>query len=300
MTKELSKAYDPKEVEKKWYDRWEADGSFHAPDKPEGETYCIVIPPPNVTGALHMGHALNNTLQDILIRWKRMSGIATLWQPGTDHAGIATQNVVERDLLKTEGKRRQEIGREALIERIWKWKGEYGDRILGQLKGLGASCDWERTRFTLDDGLSKAVRECFVKLFSEGLIYRGKYIVNWCPRCHTALADDEVDHEDEKGHLWHIKYPFEDGSGFVTVATTRPETLLGDTAVAVNPKDDRYSGLVGKMLSLPETNRNIPIVADDFVDASFGSGARKGHSSARPQRFSDWPAPQLTQHQHNE
>jgi valyl-tRNA synthetase len=285
MTKELSKAYDPKEVETKWYDRWEADKSFHAPNNPSGETYCIVIPPPNVTGALHMGHALNNTLQDILIRWKRMSGIATLWQPGTDHAGIATQNVVERDLLKTEGKRRQEIGREALIDRIWKWKDEYGDRILGQLKGLGASCDWERTRFTLDDGLSKAVRECFVRLFSEGLIYRGKYIVNWCPRCHTALADDEVDHEDEKGHLWHIKYPFEDGSGFVTVATTRPETLLGDTAVAVNPKDDRYSGLVGKMLSLPETNRSIPIVADDFVDASFGSGAVKVTPAHDPNDF---------------
>ncbi len=285
MVKELSKTYDPKEVEKRWYDRWEADGSFHAPDKPAGETYCIVIPPPNVTGALHMGHALNNTLQDILIRWKRMSGIATLWQPGTDHAGIATQNVVERDLLKTEGKRRQEIGREALIERIWKWKGQYGDRILKQLKALGASCDWERTRFTLDDGLSKAVRKCFVKLYDEGLIYRGKYIVNWCPRCHTALADDEVDHEDEKGHLWHIKYPFEDGSGFLIVATTRPETLLGDTAVAVNPKDERYSGLIGKIISLPETNRKIPIVADDFVDASFGSGAVKVTPAHDPNDF---------------
>lgn len=291
MPAELSKTYDPKAVETKWYGFWKEGGYFHAPDSPEGEAYCIVIPPPNVTGALHMGHALNNTLQDILIRWKRMSGCASLWQPGTDHAGIATQNVVERDILKTEKKRRHEIGREALIDRIWKWKELYGNRILVQLEAMGCSCDWERTRFTLDEGLSKAVRECFVRLYEEGLIYRGKYIVNWCPRCRTALADDEVDHKDEKGHLWHIRYPLRDsGSGtrdsaYIVVATTRPETMLGDTAVAVNPKDERYAGLIGKMLHLPETNREIPIVADDFVDAAFGTGAVKVTPAHDPNDF---------------
>ncbi len=285
MTQELSKAYEPKQVESKWYAFWEQEGLFHAPDAPEGLAYCIVIPPPNVTGALHMGHALNNTLQDILIRWKRMSGCAALWQPGTDHAGIATQNVVEREVLAQEGKTRHQVGREALIERIWRWRADYGDRILEQLKALGASCDWARTRFTLDDGLSHAVRECFVRLYDEGLIYRGKYIVNWCPRCHTALADDEVDHQDEKSHLWHIRYPYKDGSGHVTVATTRPETMLGDTAVAVNPKDERYTGKVGKMLHLPETGREIPIITDDFVDTSFGTGAVKVTPAHDPNDF---------------
>ncbi|MFH0799538.1 MAG: valine--tRNA ligase [Pseudomonadota bacterium] len=285
MTRELPKAYEPKAVETKWYSFWESGGYFHAPDSPKGKQYCIVIPPPNITGALHMGHALNDTLQDILIRWKRMQGFASLWQPGTDHAGIATQNVVERELLKTEKKRRQEIGREALIERIWKWKEKYGGRILEQLKALGASCDWERTRFTLDEGLSRAVRECFVRLYDEGLIYRGKYIVNWCPRCHTALADDEVDHKDEKGRLWHIRYPFKDGKGHVVVATTRPETMLGDTAVAVNPKDDRYAALLGKLVKLPGTSREIPIIADDFVDSSFGTGAVKVTPAHDPNDF---------------
>ena len=285
MTAELPKAYDPKAVEKKWYSFWKDGGYFHAPDRPEGNHYCIVIPPPNVTGALHMGHALNNTLQDILIRWKRMMGFASLWQPGTDHAGIATQNVVEREILKTEKKRRHEIGREELVRRIWDWKEKYGNRILTQLEAMGCSCDWERTRFTLDDGLSKAVRECFVRLYEEGLIYRGKYIVNWCPRCHTALADDEVDHKDEKGCLWHIRYPMKDGKGHVTVATTRPETMLGDTAVAVNPRDERYASLVGKMLHLPETGREIPIVADDFVDAAFGTGAVKVTPAHDPNDF---------------
>ncbi len=291
MPSELSKTYDPKAVEEKWYGFWKNGGNFHAPDAPSGKRYCIVIPPPNVTGALHMGHALNNTLQDILIRWKRMSGYASLWQPGTDHAGIATQNVVEREILKTEKKRRQEIGREALISRIWEWKELYGDRILTQLEAMGCSCDWERTRFTLDDGLSKAVRECFVRLYDEGLIYRGKYIVNWCPRCHTALADDEVDHKDERGHLWHIRYPLrEEGTGnrergYVVVATTRPETMLGDTAIAVNPKDERYASLVGKMAHLPETNREIPIIADDFVDAAFGTGAVKVTPAHDPNDF---------------
>jgi len=283
--KELPKAYEHKEVEARWYEAWERSGAFHAPDSPKAKPYCIVIPPPNVTGALHMGHGLNNTLQDVLIRYKRMDGFAALWQPGTDHAGIATQNVVERELLKSEGKRRQQIGREALIERIWKWREQYGDRILTQLRALGASCDWERTRFTLDEGLTRAVRECFVRLYDEGLIYRGKYIVNWCPRCRTALADDEVDHKDEKGSLWHIKYPMVEGAGHVTVATTRPETMLGDTAVAVNPKDERYTHLIGKLVHLPETGRRIPIVADDFVDSSFGTGAVKVTPAHDPNDF---------------
>ncbi|MFH1829811.1 MAG: valine--tRNA ligase [Pseudomonadota bacterium] len=283
--KELPKAYEHKLVESKWYAFWEKNGLFHVPDKPKEKTYCIVIPPPNITGALHMGHGLNNTLQDILIRYKRMDGFAALWQPGTDHAGIATQNVVEREVLKKEGKKRQEVGREALIDRIWKWREEYGDRILLQLKALGASCDWDRTRFTLDEGLSKAVRECFVRLYDEGLIYRGKYIVNWCPRCHTALADDEVEHEDTKGNLWHIKYPMVTEEGHVTVATTRPETMLGDTAVAVNPKDERYTHLIGKLVHLPETGRQIPIIADDFVDASFGTGAVKVTPAHDPNDF---------------
>ncbi len=283
--KELPKAYEHKEVEARWYGEWERAGAFHVPDKPKTPPYCIVIPPPNITGALHMGHGLNNTLQDVLIRYKRMDGFAALWQPGTDHAGIATQNVVERDLMKSEGKRRQQIGREALISRIWKWREQYGDRILTQLRALGASCDWERTRFTLDEGLTRAVRECFVRLYDEGLIYRGKYIVNWCPRCRTALADDEVDHKDEKGQLWHIKYPMAEGSGFVVVATTRPETILGDTAVAVNPKDERYTHLVGKLVNLPETGRRIPIVADDFVDSSFGTGAVKVTPAHDPNDF---------------
>ncbi len=281
----LAKTYDPKDVEGKWYRAWEEKGLFSVPDTPDKPAFCIMIPPPNVTGELHMGHALNNTLQDILIRWKRMAGFAALWQPGTDHAGIATQNVVERELLEKEGKRRHDIGREALIAKIWKWREEYGDRILTQLKALGASCDWRRTRFTLDEGLSRAVRECFVRLYDKGLIYKGKYIVNWCPRCRTALADDEVDHKDTKGHLWHIKYPYKDSKGHVTVATTRPETMLGDTAVAVNPKDERYKSLVGKMLHLPETGREIPVIADDFVDMAFGTGAVKVTPAHDPNDF---------------
>ncbi|MBI4212329.1 MAG: valine--tRNA ligase [Deltaproteobacteria bacterium] len=282
---DLPKSYEPKSVESKWYAYWETHGLFHAPDTTTKKPYAIVIPPPNVTGALHMGHALNNTIQDILIRWKKMSGYESVWIPGTDHAGIATQNVVERDIWKTEKKRRQDLGREAVIDRIWKWKEEYGNRILTQLRALGSACDWERTRFTLDEGLSKAVRECFVKLYEEGLIYRGKYIVNWCPRCRTALADDEVDHKESKGKLWHLRYPLADNSGFIIVATTRPETMLGDTAVAVNPKDPRYTKLIGKMVKLPETNREIPIIADDFVDASFGSGAVKVTPAHDPNDF---------------
>ncbi len=282
---EIPKTYDPSQVETTAYAAWEKAGYFTAP-KTGPNPFCIVIPPPNVTGSLHMGHALNNTLQDILTRWHRMKGDATLWMPGTDHAGIATQNVVERELLKKEKMRRQQIGRDALIDRIWKWKEQYGDRIIQQLKAIGSSCDWSRTRFTMDEGLSKAVRENFVRLYNDGLIYRGKYIVNWCPRCQTALADDEVEHEEKKSHLWHIRYPYVDNpADGITVATTRPETLLGDAAVAVNPKDDRYKKLIGKQVTLPETGRTVPIVGDDFVDMAFGSGAVKVTPAHDPNDF---------------
>src|SRR3989338_6212557 len=279
------KAYEPQAVESKWYAIWLKNKLFHAPDTPSKgkKPYTIVIPPPNVTGALHMGHALNNTLQDVLIRWHRMRGDSALWQTGTDHAGIATQNVVERALKKEEGKTRHQIGREALIKKIWDWKDKYGDQILKQLELMGASCDWDRTRFTLDEGLSRAVRECFVTLYEKGLIYRGEYLVNWCPRCLTALADDEVEHHERKGHLWYIKYPVvselrtknQEPRTYLVVATTRPETMLGDTAVAVNPKDTRYKNFIGKKVLLPETGREIPVIADDFVDPAFGTGAVK-------------------------
>ena len=232
------KVYDPQRIEATWYQYWEKQGFFHAKADGAKPGYCIVIPPPNVTGALHMGHALNNTLQDILIRYKRMDGFNALWMPGTDHAGIATQNVVERQLA-AEGKDRHALGREAFIKRVWEWKAASGGHIITQLKRLGCSCDWSRERFTMDAGLSRAVREVFVRLWEEGLIYQGDYIVNWCPRCQTALADLEVEHEPTDGHLYHIKYPLAEGEGSVTVATTRPETLLGDTAVAVNPGDKR-------------------------------------------------------------
>jgi len=275
MTKELAKGYEPHDVEKRWYAEWEAKGYFRASAPSDKKPYSIVIPPPNVTGALHMGHALNNTLQDILCRWKRMQGYNVLWMPGTDHAGIATQNVVERQ-LSAEGKDRHDLGREDFIERVWKWKAESGGQIIGQLKRLGASCDWERERFTMDEGLSRAVRTVFVKLFEDGLIYRDNRLINWCPRCHTALSDIEVEHEDKKGHLWHIRYPVVGQPGrFVTVATTRPETMLGDTAVAVHPEDERYSDLVGHKVLLPLLNREIPVVADDYVDREFGTGVVK-------------------------
>jgi len=273
--KELAKAYEPQAVEGKWYETWERKGYFRAEAESDKPAYSIVIPPPNVTGALHMGHALNNTLQDILCRWKRMSGYNVLWMPGTDHAGIATQNVVERQLA-AEGKDRHELGREAFIERVWKWKAESGGQIIGQLKRLGASCDWERERFTMDEGLSRAVREVFVRLYEEGLIYRDNRLINWCPRCHTALSDIEVEHEEKAGNLWHLRYPVVDQPGrFVVVATTRPETMLGDTAVAVHPEDDRYADLVGKTVLLPLVNRQIPVVADDYVDREFGTGVVK-------------------------
>lgn len=273
--KELAKGYEPHEVEKKWYDEWLGKGYFHADADSPRKPYSIVIPPPNVTGALHMGHALNNTLQDILCRWKRMTGHSVLWMPGTDHAGIATQNVVERQLA-AEGKDRHDLGREAFIERVWQWKAESGGQIIGQLKRLGASCDWERERFTMDAGLSKAVRTVFVKLYEDGLIYRDNRLINWCPRCHTALSDIEVEHEEKKGHLWHIRYPVVGEPGrFVTVATTRPETMLGDTAVAVHPEDQRYADLHGAKVLLPLVNREIPVVADEYVDREFGTGVVK-------------------------
>ncbi|MCK4883186.1 MAG: class I tRNA ligase family protein, partial [Candidatus Omnitrophica bacterium] len=251
---DLSKRFDFKAIDDKWCTHWEKENLFHARANSGKDPYTIVIPPPNVTGILHMGHALNNTLQDIIIRYKRMKGYEALWMPGTDHAGIATQNVVEKQLAK-EGKTRQDVGREAFLERLWSWKKQYGDTIIHQLKRLGSSCDWSRTRFTMDDGYSSAVREVFVRLYEKGLIYRGEYIINWCPRCHTALSDEEAEHHEMQGNLYYIRYPFKDDPDeSLTVATTRPETMLGDTAVAVNKKDKRYKDLIGKTLILPLMN----------------------------------------------
>ena len=270
----LSKAYEPQEVEAHWRKHWEEARTFTPDMSAPGDPYSIVIPPPNVTGILHIGHALNQTLQDILCRHARQKGKNVLWIPGTDHAGIATQNVVERALAK-EGKRRHDVGREAFIERVWDWKKQYGGQILEQIKELGSSVDWTREAFTMDDNLARAVRKVFVQLYNEGLIYKGKYIVNWCPRCHTALADDEVDHVDSKGSLWHVRYDFADGSGSVTIATTRPETILGDSAVCVHPEDERYASLVGKKLIVPVVNREVPLIADRYVDREFGTGCLK-------------------------
>ncbi|MEI8356280.1 MAG: valine--tRNA ligase, partial [Deltaproteobacteria bacterium] len=272
--KELAKVYEPNAVEERWYKEWEEKGYFHGRCQSGKKPYSIVIPPPNITGVLHMGHALNNTLQDILCRWKRMCGFSVLWMPGTDHAGIATQNVVERQLA-AEGKDRHEIGREAFIKRVWQWKSESGGQIIGQLKRLGASCDWERERFTMDEGLSRSVREVFVRLYDEGLIYRDNRLINWCPRCHTALSDIEVEHEDHAGSLWHLRYPVIGSDSYLVVATTRPETMLGDTAVAVNPLDERYRDMIGKKVLLPLVNREIPVIADEHVDLEFGTGAVK-------------------------
>ncbi|MCF6265500.1 MAG: valine--tRNA ligase [Desulfuromusa sp.] len=274
MKTELPKGYDPTQVEQKWFDVWEQRGDFHADENSPKPHYSIVIPPPNVTGVLHMGHALNNTLQDILCRWKRMSGYEVLWMPGMDHAGIATQNVVEKQLA-TENKDRHDLGREAFVERVWKWREESGGQIINQLKRLGASCDWQRERFTMDEGLSTAVREVFVSLYEDGLIYRDNRLINWCPRCHTALSDLEVEHEDKHGNLWHLRYPVQGTDQYLIVATTRPETMLGDTAVAVHPEDERYQGLIGKNVLLPLMDREIPIIADEYVDMAFGSGAVK-------------------------
>ena len=277
--------YEPHEVEAKHYQKWVEAGYFHAAPNPDKKPYCIVIPPPNVTGVLHMGHALDNTMQDILIRFKRKQGFETLWMPGTDHAGIATQAKVEES-LNQEGISRYDLGREKFLEKVWDWKRQYGSRITNQLKSLGASCDWERERFTMDEGCSKAVREVFVSLYNKGLIYRGYRIINWCPNCRTALSDIEVDHLDSEGFLWHIKYPVKDEPGqFVIVATTRPETMLGDTAVAVNPKDERYSSLIGKKLILPLVNREIEIIADEYVDMEFGTGAVKITPAHDPNDF---------------
>ncbi len=286
---ELKPIYDPAEVESRWYDFWERKGFFRAEVDPGKQPFCIVIPPPNVTGNLHIGHALNNTIQDILIRWRRMQGYSTLWLPGTDHAGIATQAVVEKDLAK-EGLTRQQLGRERFLERVWGWKERYESNIIRQLKRMGCSCDWSRTRFTMDEGLSRAVEEVFVRYYQKGLIYKGNYIVNWCPRCATAVSDLEVNHEPTQGRLWHILYPFvdgplPDGSRGIVVATTRPETMLGDTAVAVHPDDDRYRALVGRKVRLPLVGREIPIVADAFVDPSFGSGAVKVTPAHDPNDF---------------
>jgi valyl-tRNA synthetase len=274
MRKEIPKRFDPTQIETKWYEYWESQGLFRADPDKGGIPYCIVIPPPNVTGSLHMGHALNNTLQDICIRYKRMDGYNVLWMPGTDHAGIATQNVVERELAQ-EGLTRHDLGREKFVERVWKWKEVYGRQIIHQLKRLGASCDWSRERFTMDEGLSRAVREVFVRLYKEGLIYKGDYIINWCPRCTTALSDLEVEHQEHDSYLYYVRYPLLEDGGFITVATTRPETMLGDTAVAVNPQDHRYRHLVGKNCRLPILGRVLPIIADPYVEPEFGTGALK-------------------------
>ncbi len=270
----MAKGYEPKEVEDKWYEYWLEEELFKAEVPSEKEPFCIVIPPPNVTGTLHMGHALNNTLQDILCRYKRMKGFNVLWQPGTDHAGIATQNVVEKDLMK-KNISRHDVGREKFIDLVWEWREKYGGLIINQLKKLGSSCDWSRERFTMDEGLSRAVKEVFVRLYEEGLIYRGDYIINWCPRCHTALADLEVEHEDRDSFLYHLRYRFENSDKYLVVATTRPETLLGDTAVAVNPEDDRYSNLPGTHVLLPVLNKPVPVLFDKYVDMEFGTGALK-------------------------
>ena len=269
----LSKAYDPKTFEDRIYQRWMEKGLF-APEGEGSDPFTIVMPPPNVTGILHMGHALNNSLQDILTRYHRMKGRPTLWLPGTDHAGIATQNIVEREIAK-EGLRRQDLGRERFLERTWLVKDRHHAIIKKQLEKIGSSCDWSRERFTMDEGLSHAVREAFVTLYERDLIYKGEYLVNYCPKCGTALADDEVEYQEVAGTLWNVRYPYSDGSGFITVATTRPETMFGDVAVAVNPTDERYTHLVGTMVSLPLTDREIPIIADSFVEKEFGTGMVK-------------------------
>jgi valyl-tRNA synthetase len=284
MSKEIPKVYDPKEIEQKWYKFWEENKLFTPEENSKKKPFTIVIPPPNVTGNLHMGHALDNSIQDVLIRYKKMQDFNSLWLPGTDHAGIATQNVVAK-ALRDEGTSKEKLGREKFLERVWKWKEEYGGNITQQLRRLGCALDWSRERFTMDEGLSRAVTHEFITLYNEGLIYRGKRLVNWCPRCGTAISDIEVEHETKKGNLWWIKYPVEGTKDYVTVATTRPETMLGDTAVAVNPKDKRYKKLIGKMLVLPLVNRKIPIIKDDFVDPEFGSGAVKVTPAHDPNDF---------------
>lgn len=274
MSKELAKQYNPAEVEDSTYKFWCDNKYFHAEVDKTKKPYTIVIPPPNITGQLHMGHALDNTLQDILIRWRRMQGYDALWLPGTDHASIATEaKIVEA--MRKEGVTKEEIGRDEFLKRAWAWKDQYGSRIIEQLKKMGSSCDWDRERFTMDEGCSKAVKEVFVNLYNKGLIYQGKRMVNWCPHCRTTISDAEVEYEDQAGHFWHLRYPFKDGSGYVELATTRPETMLGDTAVAVNPNDERYKDIIGKTLILPIVHREIPVVADEYVDIEFGTGVVK-------------------------
>ncbi|MGE5530257.1 MAG: class I tRNA ligase family protein, partial [Patescibacteria group bacterium] len=284
MSTQLAPVYDPKAVESRWYEYWLAGRFFHAEPDTGRKPFCIVIPPPNITGALHLGHAFDMTIQDVLIRWRRMEGDEALWVPGTDHAGIATQAVVERQLAR-EGVRKEDLGREVFLARVWDWREKYGGTIVGQLKRLGCSCDWERERFTLDEGCSAAVREVFLRLYNKGLIYRGHYLINWCPTCRTTISDVEVEHKERESSLWHLRYPFADGGGHIEVATTRPETMLADTAVAVNPKDERYRAAVGRTVVLPLTDRRIPVIADDYVDMEFGTGALKvtpGHD------LNDW------------
>ncbi len=284
MSTELAKTYEPNEVEKRIYDFWMRGGWFHAEPDPKKKPYTIVIPPPNITGQLHMGHALDETMQDILIRWKRMQGYSALWLPGTDHASIATEaKIVEA--MRQEGLSKDDVGREGFLERAWAWREKFGGRIIEQLKLLGSSCDWDRQRFTLDEGCSRAVRHVFVKLYEQGLIYRGERIINWCPNCRTAISDAEVNFEEKEGSFWHLRYPLADGSGFIELATTRPETMLGDTAVAVHPEDERYKSLVGKTVILPLVGREIPIIADEYVEMDFGTGVVKITPAHDPNDF---------------
>ena len=284
MSKELDKNYNPSEIEGRIYEKWLEHKYFHAEPDRSKKPFTIVMPPPNITGQLHMGHALDNTLQDILIRFKRMQGYEALWVPGTDHASIATEVKVVEAIAK-EGLTKESLGREKFLERVWDWKKEYGGRIVSQLKKMGSSADWDRERFTMDEGCSKAVKEVFVNLYNKGLIYRGKRIINWCPCCHTSLSDAEVEYEEQAGHFWHLRYPLSDGSGYIEMATTRPETMLGDTAVAVNPEDPRYKDLIGREVMLPIMNRPIPIVADEHADPEEGTGVVKITPAHDPNDF---------------
>lgn len=284
MRKELAKSYSPKDFEDRIYKYWNENNCFKAEIDKNKEPYTIVIPPPNITGQLHMGHALDETLQDILIRWKRMSGYAALWLPGTDHAAIATEaKIVES--MKKEGITKEDLGREGFMKRAWEWKEKYGGRIVEQLKKLGSSCDWSRERFTMDEGCSKAVKEAFVNYYNKGLIYRGERIINWCPNCKTSLSDAEVEYEDQSGYFWHLRYKIKDSNDYLELATTRPETLLGDTAVAVNPDDERYKNLIGKTVILPIVHREIPIIADSYVEMDFGTGVVKITPAHDPNDF---------------
>ncbi|MBQ3346021.1 MAG: class I tRNA ligase family protein, partial [Synergistaceae bacterium] len=280
----LDKSYSPDNIEQKWYAEWISHGLFNAEINPDAKAFSIVIPPPNVTGSLHVGHAFDHTFQDIMCRTKRMEGYSVLWLPGTDHAGIATQNVVEKDLAK-KGISRYDLGRDEFVKKVWEWKKVYGSRIIEQMKRLGNSCDWRRERFTLDEGLSRAVRAVFVRLYKKGLIYRGKYIVNWCPRCSTAISDLEVEYEDQAGSFYYVQYPLTDAEGYILVATTRPETIIGDVAIAVHPRSEKYKHLIGKHVRVPLTDRVIPIIEDNMVDPEFGTGCVKITPAHDPNDF---------------